>query len=128
MDGLRERTPGPWWIERTRGGSMGAHVLLRHGPQDGDGYIGHLYLDGGAEGDPWFIICAVNAHDELVEALKLARDELERIAVWGGYAPSAGVEDRIGAALTMAEARDPDPPVDLLTILSRAKAKRGLTP
>lgn len=122
---MSNTTPGPWWIERTRGGSLGAHVLLRHGPQDGDGYVGHLYLDGGGDGDPWFIICAVNAHDELVAALTLARDEIKRIAVAGGYAPSAGTEERIAAALAMAEAQDPDPPVDLLTMLDRARAKRA---
>lgn len=83
---------------------MGAHLLLRYGHPGGGDYIGHLYIDGGADGDRWFIIRAVNAHDELVAALTLARDELERIAVEGGYGTSAGVDERIDAALAKAEA------------------------
>ncbi|CAH1656809.1 hypothetical protein CHELA1G11_11174 [Hyphomicrobiales bacterium] len=108
MGERRERTPGPWWLEATEGGSMGAHLLLRHGPRDGDGYIAHIYRDGGADGDPWFIIRAVNAHDELVAALTLARDEIKRISDWSGYGPAGGVEDRIDIALILAGASPHD--------------------
>jgi hypothetical protein len=90
------RTPLPW--HRDRSGS-GYYKFVIRGPQDH--YIGRIergHGDAVGEANLAFILRAVNAHDALVAALKMARPIVDRDS------GNDGDVAQIDAALAKAEA------------------------